>query len=1039
MSSKPHVFLLLLLSLALAACPKKPVTTDAGTPVTDAGEVDAGLPDAGADDAGLDGGADAGPPELKILQVLPPRGSSAGGTTVLLTGSGFLHDFAASGNAALKLTTLKVGGNAVIDAQIIDDGTLELRTPPGVTGSASISIQNPNGHVACNGCFTYFDDLVVTALAPKSGPLEGGNEVVLTGQGFTADAEVLFGGQSSPQVTYVSAKQLKVLVPRGAQTADPVDVVVYNKNGSNTQRRAYQYVAPTRISQVTPLAGPLAGGTSVTVTGQGFTGATAVSFGTLAAASFTVDADGQVTAVTPAGTALGAVDVTVTAPQGTAVAKGAFSYVDAAGSYAVYAVYPHVVSAGQTVTVVGQGLDAVGLSVSVGGVAATVGAQTFSTAVVTIPLRGSAPRRADVAVTTGSTLTLTQGVTWRLSASALAPNIGPAAGSTSVTLTGAALPTGLSVRLGALPATGVTVASEVSGTFTTPKGSGGAATDLWLQETADPENEATLTGAFTFEEPLSVGRVQPERGAIAGNTLVTVSGAGFGDGTTVSFGASKAKDVKVQDSHTLTCRTPKGDLGTVDVTVTRDAQRDTLPGGYSYFDPRSISGGLSGGALVGTLNVTVLDSTYSNYGAPISRATVVLGLDPATPFQGLTDGRGQITFSDPSLVKAQTVTVFKEGYESATVTQVASENVTVFLSYTGGGDGSPTNTGTSTPASSIQGRVTGFKAPRPLTTGESLEARVFVAQTSLYAGPPFSGAPYKAPDTWQVTQEGGSYLVYTGAGLRAVYAILGIANATTQAFTPFAMGVKRAITTSPENPAIGEDIVIDMLLDQSVVVTIDSPLSYLPTDGGLTEEPATNSLYAWLDLGAEGFIPNPDNFGSGKGSATTNVSTGGVQTMTHFPALDGSNFIFLAEATANLTYPASDYYRRQAGPLSNGVTIGPMLPAPKLNPVDLATFTISWTVDPGPQPDLVNVQLIKPTLLGSVTLWNMVLPGTDTQVVLPSAAVTNLRTVEAGNPMYLVINSSRSSKFSYSQWTYDQLGGASWSAFTTTISDVFTP
>ena len=60
------------------------------------GEVDSGTP---MDDAGV---PDAGPaPVLRILNVLPPRGSSAGGTSVTLTGSAFLRNFAGSGSQAM--------------------------------------------------------------------------------------------------------------------------------------------------------------------------------------------------------------------------------------------------------------------------------------------------------------------------------------------------------------------------------------------------------------------------------------------------------------------------------------------------------------------------------------------------------------------------------------------------------------------------------------------------------------------------------------------------------------------------------------------------------------------------------------------------------------------------------------------------------------------------------------------------------------------------------------------------------------------------
>jgi hypothetical protein len=57
--------------------------------------------------------------------------------------------------------------------------------------------------------------------------------------------------------------------------------------------------APT-ITNVSPSYGPSAGGTTVVLTGQFFTGATVLQFGSVAASSFTVDSDTQITAVSPA-------------------------------------------------------------------------------------------------------------------------------------------------------------------------------------------------------------------------------------------------------------------------------------------------------------------------------------------------------------------------------------------------------------------------------------------------------------------------------------------------------------------------------------------------------------------------------------------------------------------------------------------------------------------------------------------------------------------------------------------------------------------
>jgi large repetitive protein len=59
------------------------------------------------------------------------------------------------------------------------------------------------------------------------------------------------------------------------------------------------------VTGISPASGPLSGGTSVTITGSNFTGATAVSFGGTAAASFTVSSDTSITAVIPAATSVG--------------------------------------------------------------------------------------------------------------------------------------------------------------------------------------------------------------------------------------------------------------------------------------------------------------------------------------------------------------------------------------------------------------------------------------------------------------------------------------------------------------------------------------------------------------------------------------------------------------------------------------------------------------------------------------------------------------------------------------------------------------
>jgi hypothetical protein len=53
------------------------------------------------------------------------------------------------------------------------------------------------------------------------------------------------------------------------------------------------------IANLNPNSGPAAGGTTVVIIGRNFTGATAVKFGTIDAASFVVNSDTEIVAVSP--------------------------------------------------------------------------------------------------------------------------------------------------------------------------------------------------------------------------------------------------------------------------------------------------------------------------------------------------------------------------------------------------------------------------------------------------------------------------------------------------------------------------------------------------------------------------------------------------------------------------------------------------------------------------------------------------------------------------------------------------------------------
>jgi hypothetical protein len=87
--------------------------------------------------------------------------------------------------------------------------------------------------------------------------------------------------------------------------------------------------------------------------------------------------------------------------------------------------------------------------------------------------------------------------------------------------------------------------------------------------------------------PLAITGVSP-RAAKAGDS-VTITGANFLPGTTVSFGPRAAANVSVVSSTQMVATAPPGS-GTVDVAVTSFGASAVLPGAFSY-SGGSYSGG----------------------------------------------------------------------------------------------------------------------------------------------------------------------------------------------------------------------------------------------------------------------------------------------------------------------------------------------------------------------------------------------------------------------------------------------------------------
>ncbi|AVF40216.1 autotransporter outer membrane beta-barrel domain-containing protein [Pandoraea apista] len=424
----------------------------------------------------------------------------------------------------------------------------------------------------------------LSSVSSNYGPTAGDQLITLTGTNFAQGTVVKFGGAVATNLKVNSATSISLSTP--AHAPGTVDIVVDTTatagggGGVATLPGAYTY-GPPSVSALSPTSGPLGGGTSVVITGIGFSNVSQVSFGGTPATGFTVNSATQITATSPARGSAGTVDVTVTTPGGTSATTlgDQFTYV---ASPTVTSISPASgpLGGGTGVVITGTGFTNAS-QVSFGGAPATGFTVISATQITaTSPARGSAGT-VDVTVTTPtgtSATTLGDQFTYVAppTVTSISPASGPAAGATQVTISGSGFTRATLVKFGSTSASGFTVNSDTSITVQAPAGAG--IVDVTV---VSPGGTSAIVGAdkFTYIGAPTVTGVSPTSGPTLGNTAVTITGSGFTGATAVSFGGTAGLGYVVLSDTSISVHAPPG-TGTVDVSV-------TTPGGTSGASPVS--------------------------------------------------------------------------------------------------------------------------------------------------------------------------------------------------------------------------------------------------------------------------------------------------------------------------------------------------------------------------------------------------------------------------------------------------------------------
>ncbi|HEY6329495.1 MAG TPA: IPT/TIG domain-containing protein, partial [Blastocatellia bacterium] len=604
-------------------------------------------------------------PPPSITSVSPTSGSTSGGTTVTVSGSNFQTG-----------ATVMFGTASATSVTVQTSSTISAVTPANQAGTVNVIVTNPGGQSATlTSAFTYTQGATapsITSASPSTGSTSGGTTVTVSGANFQTGATVMFGTASATSVTVQNSTTISAVTP--ANPAGAVNVVVTNPGGqSATLASGFTYSSsgsggPTillnSIDTTNWMAGDLFSGTTDTTvpvsvanqqlsigpldentTGSHYNGLVTAKPYNLTGAYASVQlvttpaSDTAADAMLTIGTSVNnyyriyyeAGDLICQKKIGggakVSMFTGAYSPTadsfmrirnDVAGGNVIFEVAPNQSGAPGTWTQVYS--EAWNSDVSLTSLTFELKAGTYQ-----------AETNPPGTVVFGNFLAATSGSQTLPppSLSSISPNSGSTAGGTSVTISGSAFQSGLSVTIGGSVATGVTVVNSTTITASTPSGSAGTAN---VTVTNPDGQSATLASAFTYVQPAagpSISSVSPNTGSTLGGTSVTISGANFQSGASVTFGAAAATGVTVQNSATISAVTPANSAGAVNVTVTNPGgQSATSTSAFTYVQaapaPSISSVSPNTGSTAGGTSVTISGANFQ------SGASVTFGSAAAT-------------------------------------------------------------------------------------------------------------------------------------------------------------------------------------------------------------------------------------------------------------------------------------------------------------------------------------------------------------------------------------------------------------------------
>jgi gliding motility-associated-like protein len=441
-------------------------------------------------------------------------------------------------NLNIGTSSVKFGGVEALSFLVISATKIEAIVNQN-TLSGSVSVTTFGGTANLSG-FTAIGAPVptITSFTPTNA---GENATVtITGTGFNTTNKVTFGGKAAVSFNKVSATVVTAVVSKGFSG----DIVLTTLGGDAT-KAGFTYTGPLLTSFTPQAAGA---GTTVTITGTGFTNATAVSFGNVAVASFQVVSATSITAVVGAG-ASG--NVTVTTPLGSITLAG-FTFIPAP---IISSFSPLSTGKGNSVIINGQNFTNA-TSVTFGGTGATsfvVNSATKITAIV-----GTGASGGVGVVTPGGSASLA-GFTFIQPPTVTAFTPTSSIAGETVTITGTNFTSTTSVKFGGSEAASFTIESATTITAKLPIDALSGKVSVTTLG-----GEASLDG-FTFILPPIIKSIISNYASEGSSVKIT--GLNFDNASDVRFGGVRAKSFTIISSTVIVAVVGEGGSGSVSVTT----------------------------------------------------------------------------------------------------------------------------------------------------------------------------------------------------------------------------------------------------------------------------------------------------------------------------------------------------------------------------------------------------------------------------------------------------------------------------------------